>query len=26
VRREGTDPAAPFRVVEAGVFRVRLRH
>ena len=26
VRREGTDPAAPFRVVEAGVFRARLRH
>ncbi len=25
VRREGTDPAAPFRIVEAGVFRVRLR-
>ncbi len=25
VRREGTNPAAPFRVVEAGVFRVRLR-
>jgi hypothetical protein len=25
VRREGTDPAAPLRVVEAGVFRVKLR-
>jgi hypothetical protein len=24
VRREGTDPAAPFRIIEAGVFRVRL--
>jgi hypothetical protein len=24
VRREGIDPAAPFRIIEAGVFRVRL--